>query len=66
MAPARIHADQALHRSCSYRGFRLTQQQNLSWVVSLESRNDSSGFTMPPSSLADVKALIDWRLNPVA
>lgn len=66
MAPARISADLAQHRSCNYRGFRLMQQQNLSWIVCLESQHESCSFTTPPSSLADVKALIDWRLNRAA
>jgi hypothetical protein len=36
----------------SYRGFRLRQQPG--------------GFSTPPSSLADVKALIDGRLDQAA
>ncbi len=66
MAPARISADLAPHRSCNYRGFRLIQQENLSWVVRMEGQHDCSSFTMPPSSLADVRALIDWQLNRAA
>ena len=47
-----------------YRGFVLIPQQDLTWVV----RPERSPLTMlpfraPASSVADVKALIDWKLN---
>ena len=49
--------------ACSYRGFELIQQRDLSWTVTPIGAASRDGFTMPPSSLADVKALIDWRLG---
>ena len=47
-----------------YRGFVLIPQEDLTWVV----RPERSPLTMlpfraPASSLQDVKALVDWRLN---
>jgi hypothetical protein len=56
----------------SYRGFRLEQQSDLSWRVQpgdgwlMHRGNQRSGFTTPPSSLADVRALIDWHLDQAA
>ena len=55
----------------SYRGYRLRQQQNLGWSVEpldpgARASGGSAGFITPPSSLADVKALIDWRLDQAA
>jgi hypothetical protein len=32
----------------------------------MEGQHDCCSFTTPPSSLADVKALIDWRLDRAA
>jgi hypothetical protein len=54
-----------------YRGFRLRQEQHLGWSVEPQQNWgreawESTGFTTPPSSLADVKALIDWRLDQAA
>jgi hypothetical protein len=53
-----------------YRGFRLSQERHLGWRVEpLTRRNQPSpdgAFDTPPSSLADVKALIDWRLDQAA
>jgi hypothetical protein len=69
MAAARPSRNQVRLRSCCYRGFQLTQQHDLSWRVDHNKQVDSSdsrSFTTPPSSLADVKALIDWRLKPTA
>ena len=47
-----------------YRGFVLIPQSDLTWLV----RPERSPMTMlpfraPASSVDDVKALIDWRLN---
>jgi hypothetical protein len=50
----------------SYRGFRLRQQRNLGWQVEPHTSQQPGGFSTPPSSLADVKALIDWRLDQAA
>ena len=47
-----------------YRGFVLLQQQNQSWLVSRErSPMRLLPFRTPACSLADVKALVDWRLE---
>jgi hypothetical protein len=62
-------------RDLSYRGYRLRQEQNLGWSVepleggvqkSGQQSGQWGGFVTPPSSLADVKALIDWRLDQAA
>jgi|LakMenE18May11ns_1017448.scaffolds.fasta_scaffold8805764_2 hypothetical protein len=59
----------------SYRGFTLRQERNLGWRVEPpEAKNRPFGegreawgeFSTPPSSLADVQALIDWRLDQAA
>ncbi|MCP9928288.1 hypothetical protein KBY90_10410 [Cyanobium sp. CH-040] len=46
-----------------YRGFLLIPQADLSWLVQ-PSRGTAGllSFQAPASSLADVKALVDWRL----
>jgi hypothetical protein len=56
----------ALHRHSveRYRGFVLIPQADLTWLV----RPERSPMTMlpfrtPASSVADVKALVDWRLG---
>ena len=47
-----------------YRGFVLIPQADLSWLVRPErSPMDILPFRTPTSSLADVKALVDWRLD---
>ena len=47
-----------------YRGFVLLQQQNNSWLVRPErSPMRLLPFRTPTCSLADVKALLDWRLE---
>jgi hypothetical protein len=66
MAPARLSADPALQRRCCYRGFELIQRHDLSWIAQPQGLEGTGSFTTPPSSLADVKALIDWRLNQAA
>ena len=47
-----------------YRGFVLLQQRNNSWLVRPErSPMRLLPFRTPACSLADVKALLDWRLE---
>jgi len=47
-----------------YRGFVLIPQADLSWLVQPErSPMAVLPFRTPTSSLADVKALVDWRLD---
>lgn len=50
-----------------YRGFVLLPQPDLTWLVRPErSPMDVLPFRTPASSLADVKALVDWRLGKAA
>ncbi len=50
-----------------YRGFVLIPQSDLTWLVRPErSPMPVLPFRAPASSLADVKALVDWRLNQAA
>ncbi|MEB3199184.1 MAG: hypothetical protein VKK62_01495 [Synechococcaceae cyanobacterium] len=47
-----------------YRGFVLIPQRDLSWVVRPErSPMHTLPFRAPASSIDDVKALVDWRLQ---
>jgi hypothetical protein len=47
-----------------YRGFVLIPQADLTWLVRPErSPMHLLPFRAPSSSLADVKALVDWRLG---
>ena len=47
-----------------YRGFVLIPQRDLSWLVRPErSPMAMLPFRAPGSSVADVKALLDWRLS---
>ena len=47
-----------------YRGFVLIPQNDLTWLVRPErSPMQQLPFRAPASSLADVKALVDWRLG---
>ncbi|MEB3165453.1 MAG: hypothetical protein VKO65_02155 [Cyanobacteriota bacterium] len=59
--PARSSTPLAVVR---YRGFVLIPQADLSWLVRPErSPMAVLPFRTPTSSLADVKALVDWRLD---
>ena len=59
--PARSSTPLAVVR---YRGFVLIPQGDLSWLVRPErSPMAVLPFRTPTSSLADVKALVDWRLD---
>jgi hypothetical protein len=50
-----------------YRGFVLIPQNDLTWLVRPErSPMRLLPFRTPASSVDDVKALIDWRLNQAA
>ena len=50
-----------------YRGFVLLRQGDLGWLVRPErSPMTVLPFRAPACSLADVKALVDWRLGPEA
>ena len=50
-----------------YRGFVLIPQADLTWVVRPErSPLELTPFRAPASSVQDVKALVDWRLNQSA
>ena len=50
-----------------YRGFVLMPQADLTWLVRPErSPMGVLPFRTPASSLDDVKALVDWRLNQAA
>lgn len=50
-----------------YRGFVLLPQPDFTWLVRPErSPMPVLPFRAPASSLADVKALVDWRLNGAA
>jgi hypothetical protein len=47
-----------------YRGFVLIPQRDLSWLVRPErSTMAMLPFRAPASSVADVRALLDWRLS---
>ncbi|MBM5803723.1 MAG: hypothetical protein FJ078_06335 [Cyanobacteria bacterium K_DeepCast_35m_m2_155] len=50
-----------------YRGFVLIPQADWTWVVRPErSPMEMLPFRAPASSVEDVKALVDWRLNQAA
>ena len=60
-SPYAIHLSQPVVR---YRGFVLIPQPDFSWVVRPErSPMAMLPFRAPASSVADVKALVDWRLS---
>jgi hypothetical protein len=65
---AAVDPNPALQRwMVRYRGFVLIPQNDLTWLVRPE-RSPMSllPFRTPASSVDDVKALIDWRLNQAA
>ena len=50
-----------------YRGFVLIPQNDLTWVVRPErSPLELLPFRAPASSIEDVKALVDWKLDQAA
>jgi hypothetical protein len=50
-----------------YRGYVLIPQADLTWVVRPErSPMDRLPFRAPASSVEDVKALVDWKLDHAA
>ena len=61
VSPYAINLSQPVVR---YRGFVLIPQPDFSWVVRPErSPMAMLPFRAPASSVADVKALVDWRLS---
>ena len=57
-------ADAGLRAVVRYRGYVLMPQADLTWLVQPErSPVRLLPFRTPASSLADVKALVDWRLD---
>ena len=59
-----LAADAGLRAVVRYRGFVLMPQADLTWLVQPErSPVRLLPFRTPASSLADVKALVDWRLD---
>ena len=62
MAPA--SPGRNTHAPVRYRGFVLIPQADLTWVVRPErSPLELTPFRAPASSVQDIKALVDWRLN---
>ncbi|MGA1574190.1 MAG: hypothetical protein ACO35G_09115 [Vulcanococcus sp.] len=60
-------AEGGLRAIVRYRGFVLMPQADLTWLVQPErSPVRLLPFRTPASSLADVKALVDWRLDQKA
>ena len=56
-----------LNTPVRYRGFVLIPQTDLTWVVRPErSPVELLPFRAPASSIEDVKALVDWKLNQAA
>jgi hypothetical protein len=65
-ATGRSTASSSLHQRwvVRYRGFALIPQNDLTWLVRPErSPMQQLPFRTPASSVDDVKALIDWRLD---
>jgi len=63
IAPSGLH-HRGVRVAVRYRGFVLIPQPDLTWLVRPErSPMPVLPFRAPASSLEDVKALIDWRLN---
>ena len=66
VVPSTSHQPLGVRASVRYRGFVLIPQADLTWLVRPErSPMRLLPFRAPASSLADVKALIDWRLGEV-
>ena len=60
----RGHQPLAVRAAVRYRGFVLIPQADFTWLVRPErSPMPMLPFRTPASSLADVKALVDWRLG---
>jgi hypothetical protein len=67
-ATGRSTASSTLHQRwvVRYRGFVLIPQNDLTWLVRPErSPMQQLPFRAPASSVDDVKALIDWRLDQI-
>ena len=65
--PSAQHPALYQHSVVRYRGFVLIPQADLTWLVRPErSPMRMLPFRAPASSVADVKALVDWRLNQAA
>jgi hypothetical protein len=63
IAPSELHP-RGVRAAVRYRGFVLIPQADLTWLVRPErSPMPMLPFRTPASSLADVKALVDWRLD---
>jgi hypothetical protein len=61
------HHPRGVRAAVRYRGFVLIPQADLTWLVRPErSPMPMLPFRTPASSLADVKALVDWRLDGAA
>ena len=64
MPIAQAEIEGLLGQAVRYRGFVLIPQSNLTWLIRPErSPMPMLPFRTPASSLADVKALVDWRLG---
>ena len=62
--PSAQHPGLHRHSVVRYRGFVLIPQPDLTWLVRPErSPMRMLPFRAPASSVADVKALVDWRLT---
>ena len=62
--PQALAAAQVSRSAIRYRGFVLLPQPDLGWLVRPErSPMKLLPFRAPASSVDDVKALVDWRLN---
>lgn len=58
------HPNPGIRVAVRYRGFVLIPEPDFTWLVRPErSPMPVLPFRTPASSLADVKALIDWRLG---
>ena len=56
-----------INTTVRYRGFVLIPQADLTWVVRPErSPINVMPFRAPATSVEDVKAIVDWKLNQAA